>query len=219
MRTPDGSNSGLRQRVEYWSERLNVAPRRVRVRHMTRKWGSCSTAGTITLARDLDRSGRWVQGLRHRPRTATPAGAESRKAVQGTDERSRPGLAGVRRREVARSSEGFIGRRVSAAASNFETCRRLVRPGWIGTGPLVDGKGWWFRGRAGLRRRPYARLDEDAGMWFDTVPFDKLRAGSSADSGLAHHERAGVVRGGPLTDFRRGRRNLPLPQERGRKTG
>ncbi len=55
MRTPDGSNSGLRQRVEYWSERLNVAPRRVRVRHMTRKWGSCSTAGTITLARDLDR--------------------------------------------------------------------------------------------------------------------------------------------------------------------
>ena len=27
---------------------------RVRVRDMTQKWGSCSTAGTITLATDLD---------------------------------------------------------------------------------------------------------------------------------------------------------------------
>ena len=215
MRTPDGSNSGLRQRVEYWSERLNVVS------------ASCTcpahdTEVGILLNRRDDhpgtrpgRASRWVQGLRYRPRTATPARAESRKAVQGADERSRPGLAGVRRREVARSSEGFIGRRVSAAASNFETCRRLVRPGWIGTGHLVDGKGWWFRRRAGLRRRPYARLDEDAGMWFDTVPFDKLRA----DSRLAHHARAGVVRGGPLTGFRRRRRSLPLPLERGRRTG
>ena len=43
----------LRQRVTYWSERLHVAAPRVRVRDMTRKWGSCSTAGTITLATDL----------------------------------------------------------------------------------------------------------------------------------------------------------------------
>ena len=43
----------LQQRVTYWSERLRVAAPRVRVRDMTRKWGSCSTAGTITLATDL----------------------------------------------------------------------------------------------------------------------------------------------------------------------
>jgi predicted metal-dependent hydrolase len=43
----------LRQRVDYWSERLHVPAPRVRVRDMTRKWGSCSTAGTITLATDL----------------------------------------------------------------------------------------------------------------------------------------------------------------------
>lgn len=43
----------LRQRVEYWAERLHVTTPRVRVRDMTRKWGSCSTSGTITLATDL----------------------------------------------------------------------------------------------------------------------------------------------------------------------
>lgn len=43
----------LRQRVTYWSERLRVAAPRVRVRDMSHKWGSCSTAGTITLATDL----------------------------------------------------------------------------------------------------------------------------------------------------------------------
>ena len=45
----------LRRRVERWSERLRVPTPRVRVREMTRKWGSCSTAGTITLATDLAR--------------------------------------------------------------------------------------------------------------------------------------------------------------------
>ena len=49
----DESSEGLRQRVEYWAERLHVPAPRVRVRDMTRKWGSCSTAGTITLATDL----------------------------------------------------------------------------------------------------------------------------------------------------------------------
>ena len=43
----------LRQRVDHWSERLHVPAPRVRVRSMTRKWGSCSTADTITLASDL----------------------------------------------------------------------------------------------------------------------------------------------------------------------
>ena len=43
----------LKTRVERWSIKLNVKPQRVRVQRMTRKWGSCSTAGTITLATDL----------------------------------------------------------------------------------------------------------------------------------------------------------------------
>lgn len=44
----------LRRRVDVWAVRLRVMPRAVRVQHMTRKWGSCSTVGTITLAIDLD---------------------------------------------------------------------------------------------------------------------------------------------------------------------
>ncbi len=39
--------------MEQWAERLRVPTPRVRIRDMTRKWGSCSTAGTITLATDL----------------------------------------------------------------------------------------------------------------------------------------------------------------------
>lgn len=53
MPMSDDRSKGLRQRVEYWVERLRVPAPRVRVRAMTRKWGSCSTAGTITLATDL----------------------------------------------------------------------------------------------------------------------------------------------------------------------
>ena len=53
MPTSDDRYDALRQRVEQWSERLHVPASRVRVRDMTRKWGSCSTAGTITLAADL----------------------------------------------------------------------------------------------------------------------------------------------------------------------
>lgn len=44
----------LRRRVDAWAVKLRVMPRAVRVQRMTRKWGSCSTAGTITLAIDLD---------------------------------------------------------------------------------------------------------------------------------------------------------------------
>ncbi|MYD36203.1 MAG: M48 family metallopeptidase [Dehalococcoidia bacterium] len=47
------SEVALKERVEYWSGRLSVPKPRVRIREMTRKWGSCSTAGTITLAAEL----------------------------------------------------------------------------------------------------------------------------------------------------------------------
>ena len=43
----------VRERVEHWARILNVPMPRVRVRHMTRKWGSCSTSGVITLSNDL----------------------------------------------------------------------------------------------------------------------------------------------------------------------
>ena len=41
----DDRHEALRQRVEHWSKRLHVPTPRVRVRDMTRKWGSCSTSG------------------------------------------------------------------------------------------------------------------------------------------------------------------------------
>jgi predicted metal-dependent hydrolase len=53
MRTRDEGREHLHQRVEYWSQRLKAEARIIRVQRMTRKWGSCSTAGTITLAEDL----------------------------------------------------------------------------------------------------------------------------------------------------------------------
>jgi len=53
MRTREDRRAHIRYRVEYWSTRLKVTPRIVRIRRMTRKWGSCSTSGIITLAEDL----------------------------------------------------------------------------------------------------------------------------------------------------------------------
>jgi predicted metal-dependent hydrolase len=43
----------LRRRVERWATRLKVEPKLIRVQRMTRKWGSCSILGTVTLAADL----------------------------------------------------------------------------------------------------------------------------------------------------------------------
>jgi predicted metal-dependent hydrolase len=53
MQMRDDERDRLHQRVQYWSQRLKAEARTVRVQRMTRKWGSCSTAGTITLAEDL----------------------------------------------------------------------------------------------------------------------------------------------------------------------
>lgn len=43
----------LRRRALAWAVRLRVNPRVIRVQDMRRKWGSCSSAGTVTLASDL----------------------------------------------------------------------------------------------------------------------------------------------------------------------
>ncbi len=53
MRAPDRRRERLRERVAHWAERLKALPRTVRVQRMTRKWGSCSTGGVITLSEDL----------------------------------------------------------------------------------------------------------------------------------------------------------------------
>jgi predicted metal-dependent hydrolase len=53
MRTRDNGRAQLCEKVLFWSKRLRVEARIIRVQRMTRKWGSCSTTGTITLAEDL----------------------------------------------------------------------------------------------------------------------------------------------------------------------
>jgi len=53
MATRSARRRALLRRVAFWSDHLRVTPRLVRVQRMTRKWGSCSSGGIITFARDL----------------------------------------------------------------------------------------------------------------------------------------------------------------------
>ena len=53
MRFPLLPAQELRRRVDTWAATLRVRPRVVRVQAMCRKWGSCSSAGIVTLAADL----------------------------------------------------------------------------------------------------------------------------------------------------------------------
>lgn len=43
----------LKAEVAAWAKLIKVSPKVVHVRRMTRKWGSCSTTGRVTLAADL----------------------------------------------------------------------------------------------------------------------------------------------------------------------
>jgi predicted metal-dependent hydrolase len=43
----------LKRRAMAWAVMLRVNPKVIRVQEMRRKWGSCSSAGTVTLASDL----------------------------------------------------------------------------------------------------------------------------------------------------------------------
>ena len=53
MMNSETRHAALRGRADAWALRLNVQPRVVCIRRMTRKWGSCSTLGIVTLAADL----------------------------------------------------------------------------------------------------------------------------------------------------------------------
>lgn len=46
-------SSRLKHRLDRWACKLRLSPRYVRVQPMTRKWGSCSDKGIVTLALDL----------------------------------------------------------------------------------------------------------------------------------------------------------------------
>ena len=39
--------------VKAWAERIDVEPKEIHVRPMTRKWGSCSTSGRLTFNTEL----------------------------------------------------------------------------------------------------------------------------------------------------------------------
>lgn len=43
----------LKRRTLFWSMKLRVNPKVVRVQKMVQKWGSCSSSGIVTLADDL----------------------------------------------------------------------------------------------------------------------------------------------------------------------
>ena len=47
------SVAAFRTEVIRWAKRHKVRPRQVRVQRMVRKWGSCSTSGTVSFATEL----------------------------------------------------------------------------------------------------------------------------------------------------------------------
>lgn len=51
--TESVARARFRRRVVAWSKKLGLQARIVRIQRMTRKWGSCSPAGTLTFALDL----------------------------------------------------------------------------------------------------------------------------------------------------------------------
>lgn len=53
MKTSLYPTQELRRRALAWAVKLRVNPRVIRVQDMRRKWGSCSSTGTVTLASDL----------------------------------------------------------------------------------------------------------------------------------------------------------------------
>jgi len=43
----------FRNRVLAWAKIINVKPKEIQIRKMTKKWGECSSTGIVTFAEDL----------------------------------------------------------------------------------------------------------------------------------------------------------------------
>jgi len=43
----------FKSEVQVWAQRIGVEPKEIHIRSMTRKWGSCSTAGRLTFNKEL----------------------------------------------------------------------------------------------------------------------------------------------------------------------
>ena len=55
--------AALRARTQFWVDRLRARPKVVRIQAMTRKWGSCSTRGVVTLSAALGKEPRAMQDV------------------------------------------------------------------------------------------------------------------------------------------------------------
>src|SRR3972149_2727655 len=55
--------AALRARAQFWVERVHARPQGVRIQAMTRKWGSCSTRGVVTLSSALGKEPRARQDV------------------------------------------------------------------------------------------------------------------------------------------------------------
>lgn len=53
MKTTLYPEQELKRRAMSWALKLRVNPKSIRIQKMSNKWGTCSSAGTITLAEDL----------------------------------------------------------------------------------------------------------------------------------------------------------------------
>lgn len=46
-------SAAFKETVRRWALRIGVAPKRIQIQNMKKKWASCSTAGRICFSRDL----------------------------------------------------------------------------------------------------------------------------------------------------------------------
>ena len=100
MRKIDERRTALCDRVEAWALRLTVRTPKIRIQQMSRKWGSCSTSGTLTLAYDLAEREAEFQDFVIAHELLHLRGSEPRQALQGAHDSARTRLERARHSEV-----------------------------------------------------------------------------------------------------------------------